>query len=110
MNSKERTHPAYQSIAVDMASRIYQREFPLNTKLRGRTSLASEYNVSSETIRKAMRLLEDMGIVKVVQGSGIYIESYSMAEEFMKRFKVRENLFDMKKKMYELLNRKKAIE
>ena len=59
--------PEYVKIAVDMAGRIYKGEFDEQEKLRGRSTLAGEYNVSPETIRRAMRLLEDMEVVTVSQ-------------------------------------------
>lgn len=108
--SKKHTVPIYMKIAVDMAGRIYKNEFGYNQKIRGRSSLASEYNVSPETIRRAMRILEDMQIVRVVPSSGIYVSSPKRAEEFIGRFKARENISKLQGRMNELIKQKKQIE
>ena len=47
----------YLHIARDLAARIAKGEFPEGGKLFGRSMLASEYGVSPETIRRALRLL-----------------------------------------------------
>lgn len=59
-------------IVQDLLSKIYQEEFSLG-KLPDQRSLAKEYQVSRFTIQQAIKELEDIGIVRVVQGSGIYI-------------------------------------
>lgn len=102
--------PIYMRIAIDMAGRIHKGEFEDQTKLRGRSSLASEYNVSPETIRRAIRILEDMQIVKVVQGSGIYIEKNDNVEKFIERFKIKETILDYKDQLSELLNEKARLD
>ena len=55
----------YYSIAVDLARRIVKREFTEGMKVSGRSLLASQYQVSPETIRKAIALLKDAGVVDV---------------------------------------------
>ncbi len=102
--------PRYMKIAVDMAERICEGEFPDKAKLRGRSTLASEYNVSPETIRRAMRLLEDMEVVTVSQGSGIYINSKEKAHTYMLRFKSKESIGVLKEKMNDLLEQKHSVE
>lgn len=102
--------PIYMRIAVDVAGRIHKGEFEKQPKLRGRSSLASEYNVSPETIRRAIRILEDMQIVRVVQGSGIYIENNDNVEKFIQRFKIKETLLDYKDQLSMLLNEKSKID
>lgn len=67
--------PAYQSISFDIAQRIVSGEFPVNTKLSGRSLLASQYHVSPETIRKAMALLKEEQVIDVSQGKEIIIIS-----------------------------------
>ncbi|PKM52028.1 MAG: GntR family transcriptional regulator [Firmicutes bacterium HGW-Firmicutes-7] len=108
--SKRYSVPIYMKIAVDMAGRIYKSEFGHNQKIRGRSSLASEYNVSPETIRRAMRILEDMQIVKVVPSSGIYVASHERAEEFIGRFRARESIYELQGRMHDLDKQKKKID
>ncbi|MFD1774888.1 GntR family transcriptional regulator [Paenibacillus rhizophilus] len=58
----------YKSIALDIAGRIVSGEFPVNSKISGRSILAGKYQVSPETIRKAIGLLKEENIVSVSQG------------------------------------------
>lgn len=102
--------PRYMKIAVDMAGRIYKGEFSEREKLRGRSTLAGEYNVSPETIRRAMRLLEDMEVVTVTQGSGIFVKSKEKAYRFMERFKQKESIDELKTSIKNLMEEKKIIE
>ncbi len=59
--------PVYHQIAVDIAAKIVNGRYKEGERLHGRSTLASQYNVSPETIRKAVFLLQDMGIVKNAQ-------------------------------------------
>ena len=55
------TVPAqYLQIAVDVASRVAGGDLREGDRLYGRSVMASEYGVSPETIRRALRLLADM--------------------------------------------------
>jgi len=65
--------PVYSQIALDIALRIARGELKENTKVYGRSVMSSEYGVSPETIRRAMKLLEDMKIVETKQNSGTII-------------------------------------
>ena len=49
--------PQYQRIAYDIAVRVAAGEIPVRRKMSGRSLLASEYGVSPETIRRALKLL-----------------------------------------------------
>ncbi len=73
----------YYSIAVDMARRISKEEFSIGAKISGRTVLASHYQVSPETIRKAIALLRDVGAVEVSRGREIEVISKEKAESFL---------------------------
>ena len=79
--------PVYQQIAIDLANRIANDEFALESKIYGRSKLAGEYKVSPETIRRSMILLEDMNIVEVNQGSGIIVKSRNQAFKYIEKFK-----------------------
>nr|WP_067842623.1 GntR family transcriptional regulator [Amphibacillus sediminis] len=65
MNKKE-------FIIQDLLSKIYQRHYP-DGKLPTQRELARAYQVSRYTIQEAISKLRDIGIIKVVQGSGIFV-------------------------------------
>ena len=65
----------YEQIAVDLARKIVRGEFSVGQKLSGRSLLAGTYNVSPETIRRSIALLQNIGVVEAITGSGVYIKS-----------------------------------
>ncbi len=103
-------NPRYMNIAIDLAGRICNGEFKEGTRIFGRSTLASEYNVSPETIRRAVNLLEDMQVVIPTQGSGIYISSLSNAYSFINKFQNKITIRSLKNEIKELLSQKKDIE
>jgi len=102
--------PVYQKIAIDIANRIVAGDFSIGDKLYGRSSLASHYNVSPETIRRAMILLNDMDIVEVTKGSGIIVRSVDNCLKFIGKFKDIDSMNFLKKEMLELLDEKNILE
>lgn len=60
-------------IVQDLLSKIYQRQFP-SGKLPTQRELAASYGVSRDTVQRAVKTLGDIGVINLVQGSGIYIK------------------------------------
>lgn len=102
--------PIYQKIAIDIANRIVSGDLALGDKLYGRSSLASKYNVSPETVRRSISLLSDMDIVKVTKGSGIVISSVDNCLKFIDKFKDIDSISSIKKSIVDLLEKKKEID
>ena len=100
----------YLKIAVDIAARIVSGELSHGEKLKGRSVLSSEYNVSPETIRRAMSILSDRKIVEINIGSGITVLSREKAIEFIKSFKDDESLTEIYANLSELFIRRKALD
>lgn len=69
----------YLQIALDLATRIAKGELAEGSRIYGRSVMASEYNVSPETIRRALRLLADMKVVEVKPQSGAKVLSADSA-------------------------------
>ena len=69
------TFPQYIRIAYFLASRIAEGDFPIGKRLSGRSKLSSEYQVSPETMRRALQILADMKVVEVKGQSGVYVLS-----------------------------------
>jgi K+/H+ antiporter YhaU regulatory subunit KhtT len=102
--------PIYQQIAIDLANRITNSEFVVGDKIHGRSTLAGQYNVSPETIRRAVAILEDMDIVEVAQGSGIRVKSRDKAFEFIERFKSKDSMTSLRKDIDNVLDEKRKLE
>jgi len=76
----------YQEIAIDIAHAVMMGEYHEGEKIHGRSTLAGRYNVSPETIRRAIAILQNVGVVVVNQGVGITVTSKAQAEKFIKSF------------------------
>lgn len=72
----------YIKIAQDICKRILSGEFKEGDTLKGRSMLASYYNVSPETIRKAINILEENKILEVKHGVGIFVDSIVKAKQY----------------------------
>lgn len=110
MSSETITKPVYQQIAIDIANRIISGYLPIGTKLHGRSTLASQYNVSPETIRRSVTLLCDMGIVEISKGSGIVIKSVDKCMNFIDKFKDLDSISSLKKEISDLVTERRKIE
>ncbi|SFC00100.1 DNA-binding transcriptional regulator, GntR family [Alkalibacterium subtropicum] len=62
-------------IVQDLLSKIYQQDFK-DEKLPNQRELAERYQVSRYTIQEAIKRLEEIGIIKTVQGSGMYVQNH----------------------------------
>ena len=102
--------PMYHSIALDIAQRIVNNEFPVGARISGRTLLASHYNVSSETIRKAIALLKDANIVSVSQGKEVVVLSIEEAYPFITHHKSMQSVYSLKQELEALLTQKLVID
>ena len=107
---KKYTTPKYIKIALDIAYRIHNRDLKEGSKVSGRSTLASKYNVSPETIRRSIALLRDMNVVEVTEKSGISILSKKQAYHFIQNFKIKDNILKLKDETYKLILQKKEVE
>ncbi|WP_295857891.1 TrkA C-terminal domain-containing protein [uncultured Oscillibacter sp.] len=84
---REMTVPAqYLQIAADVASRVAAGDLPEGERLFGRSVMASEYGVSPETIRRALRMLADMKVIDVKPQSGAVVLSRDNARRYLEDF------------------------
>lgn len=73
----------YITIAMDLAERVVNGDFKVGQKISGRSTLAGIYNVSPETIRRSLSLLQEAGVFTVVPGIGVQVNSVSAAREYL---------------------------
>jgi len=100
----------YRSIALDLAQRIINGEFLEGAKISGRTVLASHYNVSPETIRKAIALLKVKNVVAVSQGKEVTVISTENAYSFIEYYKSAESVYSLRQDVEILLRQKREID
>lgn len=99
------TASTYRQIAIDIAQDIVKGKYVKGQKLFGRSVLASYYHVSSETIRKAVFILKDMGILDTEKGSGIEVLSLEKAREFIDRYQEVERITSAKQEIMQWAER-----
>lgn len=103
--------PKYQQIAVEVASRIANGEYPEGTRISGRSAIAGQYNVSPETARRAFCILSDLEIISAEKGSGMHVISREKAQEYVAQFSSQKNIESIRDAMYEsMLNQKKEFQ
>lgn len=89
----------YQRIAVEIAKRIAEGKYPVGTRLNARSTLAGNFNVSPETARKAINILEDLNIMEARQGSGSYVASTRNAVLFLNQYNSVQSLRDTRQEL-----------
>jgi GntR family transcriptional regulator len=66
---------AYLRVAEDIAGRIASGELKPGTRLRAERELAEYYEVSYGTIRRAMEVLRERGLIATIHGRGTFVTS-----------------------------------
>lgn len=99
----------YKQIALDIASKVVSGKYRPGEKIHGRSTLASQYNVSPETVRRAVFLLNQVGVLEVRQGAGITIKSVEAAEDFVSKSEDKESLDSIKGHINRLMQEQKQL-
>lgn len=101
--------PVYYKIAADLAGRIVKGDLKEGDRLSGRSMLVGDYGVSSETIRRALNLLSDKGIVEIVPGSGVTVVSRQKASAYVERAGMVIDLRSLKQEVVDLLREQEDL-
>jgi DNA-binding GntR family transcriptional regulator len=64
---------AYLRIADDIAARIADGELAPGARLRSERDLATHYGVSYGTVRHAMEVLRERGLITTIHGRGTFV-------------------------------------
>lgn len=73
MISRDRPVPPYRQLAAIIRGRITSGELPRGSRLPSILAMSGEYQVSVPTVRKALTLLKDEGLVVGVGGYGTFV-------------------------------------
>ena len=96
----------YLTIAIDIANKIINGDFNRGDKISGRSLLASRYNVSPETIRKAIAIFKEANVVNVSQGKEVTIVSLEQAKNLVEHNKNTVYAHSLKQEIEILLKQK----
>ena len=107
--SRSVTPPVYSQVAFDVASKIASGDIREGDRFTGRSLMGSQYGVSSETIRRAMRHLSDMGIISVQNNVGSTVLSQKRAREYVEQYQEDKDLRALKAELREMLAQRDAL-
>ena len=65
----------YQRIVDEIAARIESGELPPGSKLPSSRELQEQYNTSHMTVRTAVTILRDRGLVESISGVGVFVKA-----------------------------------
>ena len=69
------TDLAYMRVADDIAARIASGELKPGARLRAERDLAEHYEVSYGTVRRAMGVLRERGLITTIHGRGTFVSA-----------------------------------
>ena len=85
--------PLYRQISDNLLAGIREGKFPVGTFLPGEMELIDRFDASRHTIREALRVLEDMGLVKRQRGRGTLVLSTEASPAFVQMVRSPSELF-----------------
>ncbi|MHC5703359.1 GntR family transcriptional regulator [Streptomyces sp. PKU-MA01144] len=65
--------PPYQQIAAFLRERIESGAIPPGRRIPSLVELEAEFGVARDTLRKAVKVLKDEGLVETVTGMGVFV-------------------------------------
>lgn len=107
---KSDTPSVYSQVAFDLASKIASGVWSENTRFSGRSLMSTQYGVSQETIRRALKLLSDQGIVGVQQNSGAVVFSKEKAAAYVAKFQSAQDLRALKNELRTLMAERSRLD
>ena len=106
---ENRKLPQYIRVARKICNRIVEDVYKEGQRLPGLSTLSSIYSVSPETVRKSLRLLDDMHIVEIKEGSGTIVLSKEKAEEYLDSISVRQEHLNLSNELRTLYSEYEAL-
>ncbi|NLN06392.1 MAG: GntR family transcriptional regulator [Firmicutes bacterium] len=99
----------FEQIALLLAEDIVKGVYREGEKISGRSTLAGKYNISPETVRKALALLQAKEVVAVMPNRGTVILSRQAAREFVESFQEHGTLAALEKRLKQLTKERNRI-
>lgn len=101
--------PVYSQVAYDIAAKIAAGTLGEDTRFSGRSLMSTEYGVSQETIRRALNLLADMGIIQIQNNSGAVVLSREKANQYIEKFRTDKDTRALKSELRELIAQRNRL-
>ena len=65
----------YRQLMDSIKRKILSGELAVGDKLESERDMSKKYNISRMTVRKALKFLENEGVLESIRGSGTYVKS-----------------------------------
>ncbi|MEO1209530.1 MAG: phosphonate metabolism transcriptional regulator PhnF [Cyanobacteria bacterium J06638_20] len=86
------TLPLYVQIANNLRQKIQQEVYQAGDKLPSQKELGNQFGVNRHTVRQALELLKDEGLLRVDRGLGAFIADAPMHDPMGQRVRYNESL------------------
>jgi GntR family transcriptional regulator len=96
--------PLYIHIAKTLQERIAGGHYPVSSLLPPEAELSEEFETSRNTVREALRLLVERGLVRRRQGAGTLVTSATPVVNYVQSFNKLEDLFNNSTSTYYALH------
>lgn len=100
----------YQEIALDIATLIINGEISEGERISGSATFSTRYGVSPETIRKAIVLLKESGVVTSAPKSGVKVLSTKKALEYIGTHQNRTSFVEIKSELEAMMVQRSALD
>lgn len=100
----------YEEIAIAVAESIVRGAYPEGSRISGRSTLAGTYQVSPETIRRAIALLHSRNVLEAQPGRGIVVLSAAKAAEFIEEWRIKVDLESLEGELLALRAQREKID
>ena len=107
---KEKNPPAYLQVARDIAGRIASGEIQEGARFSGRSLMSSQYNVSPETIRRALGLLAEMDVLSMRQNVGAVVKSRHQAALYVEQSGEAAGIRLLREELGKLMEERRALD
>ena len=77
---EETRSPAYLQIAETLADRVTSGVYPAGSRLPSGSEFCTEFGVSPMTVRRALTILQDQGLVSGMRGRGTFARSIDLSD------------------------------
>ncbi len=93
---KARFEPAYAQLATILRKQIAEGQYLPGDKIPSESSISKEYGVSLMTVRQAIGVLTERGLLERIQGSGTFVKPLNLSESRFELDGLREIFEDTK--------------
>lgn len=107
---RDKKPPAYLQVARDIAGRIASGEILEGDRFSGRSLMSSKYNVSPETIRRALGLLAEMDVLSMRQNVGAVVKSRERAARYVDQYGEAVGMRLLREELTRLMDERRALD